>query len=505
MIDISLGDLCIRHAERKPPGAAAVVYPDITLTWHDLARRATQRARQLRALSVMQDDRVVVAVPNSAAFHEVCCAIWKIGATPCIVSHRLPLHEFQAMMVLLEPRLIVGASEALAAGRARIDVDSGLDAFDATPFEGKVATHWKAMGTGGSTGRPKVIVDHAPGRLDGWQDDFRVMLSIRPDSVVLNPGPLSHNAPFLFAHLALFCGCELIGMGRFDAEETLRLIERHRVTWVNFAPTMMHRIWSLPRAVRERYDLSSLQTVWHMAAPCAAWLKQAWIDWLGAERIWELYGGTERYGATILRGDEWLAKRGSVGRIVGDSRIKAIRDDGTDCYADEVGELYFSLADPNVLPSHYIGAEPRRTPEGWYSLGDIGHVDADGYVFLADRRTDLILRGGANVYPAEVEAALEQHPDVAACVVVGLPCEEMGQRVHAIVQPKPGALLGVPELATFLEQRLTRYKQPESYELIDVVLRDEAGKVRRSALRDERVAWLLERRAWPEYQPVQRS
>lgn len=206
MIETSLGDICTRHAERKPPAAAAVIYPEATFTWSELERRVAQRARQLRSLSVMPDDHVVVAAPNSPRFHEVCLAIWKVGATPCIVSHRLPLHEFEPIMALLESKLIVGASEVLAAGRPRIELDASLDAFDATPFAGSVARYWKAMGTGGSTGRPKVIVDHAPGRIDVWQDDFRTLLSMRPDTVVLNPGPLSHNAPFLFAHLALFCG-----------------------------------------------------------------------------------------------------------------------------------------------------------------------------------------------------------------------------------------------------------------------------------------------------------
>jgi bile acid-coenzyme A ligase len=226
-----------------------------------------------------------------------------------------------------------------------------------------------------------------------------------------------------------------------------------------------------------------------MAAPCPPWLKQAFIGWLGPERIWELYGGTERYGRCLIRGDEFLTHRGSVGRISGGAKVKAIREDGEDCAVGEVGELYF-LPPGGVEPSHYIGAEARRTADGWFSIGDLGHLDAEGYVYLADRRTDLILRGGANIYPAEVEAALDEHPAVASSLVVGLPSEDMGARVHAIVQLKPDAPASLGDIHQFLLRRLTRYKLPESYEISGAPLRDDAGKARRTAVRAERLEWL---------------
>jgi bile acid-coenzyme A ligase len=176
--------------------------------------------------------------------------------------------------------------------------------------------------------------------------------------------------------------------------------------------------------------------------------------------------------------------------LSGDAKVKAVREDGTDCAAGEVGELYFLRADINTIPSHYVGAEPKALEGGWRSIGDLGHVDEDGYVFLADRRTDLILRGGANIYPAEVEAALDAHPEVGSSLVVGLPCEDLGQRVHAIVQPKSGEALDVQTLHHFLEARLARFKLPESYEFSGEPLRDDAGKARRSAVRDRRAEWL---------------
>jgi len=253
---------------------------------------------------------------------------------------------------------------------------------------------------------------------------------------------------------------------------------------------MMNRIWALPAAVRARYDLSSLTTVWHLAAPMPAWLKERWIEWLGAERIWELYGGTERIGTTWLNGGEWLAHRGSVGRPVEGTEVRIRGEHGTDCASGEVGEIYLRPASgPN---SHYIGAEANCLEGGWQSLGDIGWLDADGYLYIADRRVDMILRGGANVYPAEVENAFAEHPGIASVVVVGLPDADLGQSIHAILQLHAGEITSgtVEDLLAFLKERLAPYKLPMSFEFVAFPLRDESGKARRSALREERIEWL---------------
>jgi bile acid-coenzyme A ligase len=488
MTRIYLGDLIGRHAAAKAPDAVAIRYPNGVLTWADLDAESTRWARFLRTEGVQQDDLVMVGLPNTTTFHSVSLGLWKLGATPTIVSPKLPPQEFQALARLVRPALIVGG-QAAPSGRPWAPADSDLSRWDPTPFPASLARYWKAMSTGGSTGLPKIIVDHQASDWDP-QVNTGVAVGITSDDVILNPGPLYHNTPFCVTHFGLFNGAAIVGMGRFEPEEALRLIAEHKVTWVSFVPTMMHRIWSLPREVRERYDVSSLKRVWHMAAPCPAWLKEAWIDWLGPEKIFEAYGGTEGFGTTVIRGDEWLKKRGSVGRLSGDAKVKAVREDGTDCAAGEVGELYFLRADINTIPSHYVGAEPKALEGGWRSIGDLGHVDEDGYVFLADRRTDLILRGGANIYPAEVEAALDAHPEVGSSLVVGLPCEDLGQRVHAIVQPKSGEALDVQTLHHFLEARLARFKLPESYEFSGEPLRDDAGKARRSAVRDRRAEWL---------------
>lgn len=247
---------------------------------------------------------------------------------------------------------------------------------------------------------------------------------------------------------------------------------------------MMLRILRVLQEDPDRYDLGSLQSVWHMAAPCPAWLKEAWIELIGAEKITELYGGTEAQALTIINGVEWLEHRGSVGKpTVGE--MKVLDPDGNQHPPGEVGEIYMRPPKGVGVTYRYVGAEPRAR-DGWESLGDLGWMDADGYLYISDRRTDLILTGGANVYPAEVEAALMEHPQVETAVVVGLPDDDLGERVHALVQAD--GELSEDALLAFLGDRLVRYKIPRSFRFVDEPLRDDAGKVRRTQLRDREVS-----------------
>jgi bile acid-coenzyme A ligase len=273
---------------------------------------------------------------------------------------------------------------------------------------------------------------------------------------------------------------------RFDPAGTLRLVERHKGNWLYQVPTMMHRIWRLGDDQRLGFDVSSLQIVCHIAAACPVWLKEKWIDWLGPDAIWEVYSGTEAIAATMIGGREWLAHKGSVGRLMPGSEVRILDDDGRPVAPGAIGEIFFLPAGGKGSTYHYIGAEARTRGE-WESFGDLGRVDDDGYLFLADRRTDLIISGGANVYPAEVEAAIDAHPEVLASVVVGLPDEDLGQRVHAILEVRVGApALELDELRRFLAERLVSYKLPRSLEVTTERLRDDSGKSRRGALRDAR-------------------
>jgi bile acid-coenzyme A ligase len=491
---IPMADVPRWYAERKPADAIAVSHGADALTWEQLERNANRRARAFATKGVKAGDFVAIGLPNSNAFFETTFAVWKCGATPTSLSWRLPRGEAAAVLEILKPALVVGGEEDWNAPNA-LPVNFTADGFSDEPLASPVARYWKAMTSGGSTGRPKVILDHQPAVVDTSAEP---PLGIPLGASLLNPGPLYHNAPFIVSHTALFAGGRVTGLVKFDAEETLRLIEASRVQWVNFVPTMMHRIWALPHEVRNAYDLSSLQIVFHMAAPMPPWLKEKWIDWLGAERIYELYGGTERQGATIISGVEWLAHKGSVGKIGESCRLRIIGEDGHDVAPGETGEIYFLPNDGAGSTYHYLGAEPKRRADDWESLGDIGRLDADGYLYLGDRLADMILRGGANIYPAEVEAAVTAHPEVRSCVVVGLPDPEFGQRVHAILEldENANAQAVADDMGDFLADRLSRYKHPETFESVSVGLRDDSGKVRRTLLRDERATWLKENRAF---------
>jgi bile acid-coenzyme A ligase len=475
------------YANQLGAGATATMHDDEIISWGELARDSTRIALSMKQRGVAAGDFVTLALPNSGMFFKLTFAVWKLGATPHIVSSRLPKDELAAILGVLHPSLLITNSQELNQTFKGVEPDSLLNCRDGN-LPDAVATYWKAMSSGGSTGRPKIIVDHNPAviEIDG---SAMPIMRMPMRGVVLNPGPLHHNAPFLFMHLALFQGNCIVGMKRFDAEEALRLIDKHKVEWVNFVPTMMSRIWRLPDHVRAQYDLSSLQSVWHMAAPMPPWLKQVWIDWLGAARVWELYGGTERNGRTILSGVEWLAHRGSVGRPTSDYIFRVRDAAGRDLPAGEIGEIYMAMANGQHT-YHHIGAESRPCADGLEAIGDFGSFDDDGYLYLADRRTDLILSGGANIYPAEVEGALMEHPGVEVAVVIGLPHEDLGAAVHAIVKVRrewPEAL-NAETLAKFIREKLVLYKNPRSYEFTRQDLRDDAGKVRRSLLREERIA-----------------
>ena len=489
---LPLSDVPRWYAQRKPQGTIAVRHGQDTLTWDELERGANRRARAFAAKGVKPGDFVAIGLPNGNAFFETSFAVWKCGATPTSLSWRLPRGEAAAVLDILKPALVVGG-EADWNAPNRLPADFVPEGFSDEPLDPPVARYWKAMTSGGSTGRPKVILDHHPAVTDTVAP---LPLNIPTGASLLNPGPLYHNAPFILSHYALFGGGQLTGLVKFDAEETLRLIARERVQWVNFVPTMMHRIWALPEDVRNSYDVSSLQTVFHMAAPMPPWLKENWIAWLGPELVWELYGGTERQGSCIISGTEWLAHKGSVGKIGEMARLRILSEDGQDVPPGETGEIYFLNNDGKDATYHYLGAEPKRRTDGWESLGDIGRLDAEGYLYLGDRLADMVLRGGANIYPAEVEAAVSECPGVRSCVVVGLPDPEFGQRVHAIIEPEPGAdgQAIADGMAEFLKDKLSRYKHPESFEIVSAPPRDDSGKVRRTLLRDERAAWMKEGR-----------
>lgn len=461
----------------------AIDHEGRTVTWNDLERRTNRLARAYEALGVGQDDFVTIGLPNSIGFIEACFAAWKLGATPQPISARLPKLERDQIVELGAPALVVGCPAGEYADTPCVPEGFEPDpALSDAPLPERTAVSLKAMTSGGSTGRPKLIVHGAPA---AWDTDIPY-LEIPLQGAMLIPGPLYHNGPFVWAMVAMFRGCTIGLTTRFDAEETLKLIERLRIDTAYMVPTMMRRIWALPEEVRARYDLSSLKALWHLAAPCPAWLKECFIGWLGPEVIWELYGGTEGQGSTTIRGDEWLTHRGSVGRPVATCEMKIVDEDGRTLPAGEIGEVFIRQLDPAARTYRYIGASAKAIDDRWESLGDMGWMDAEGYLYLTDRLSDMILVGGANIYPAEVEAALDAFAGVRSSAVIGLPDEDMGNRLHAIVD-RPEGPADAAAMAAHLRERLVGYKVPKSFEYVDEPLRDDAGKVRRKALREARL------------------
>ena len=464
------------------PDRLAITCGDQSLTRAQLESAANRLARDLASGGVRLGDMVTIALPNSTDWYVAVAACWKAGAIPQPVSARLPERELSAIVALADPAAVIGVTDELVPGRRALPAGYRPDPdLSDDPLPDVISPAWKAPTSGGSTGRPKLIVSGDPA---SFEDGATIRFGA-PDGCMVMPAPLYHNGPIVWSCSAWLYGSHIAVLPRFDAEATLAAIDHYRADTVYLVPTMMKRIWRLPEELRESYDLSSLQAVWHLAEPCPQWLKQVWIDWLGPDRIFELYAGTEAQAATIITGNEWLAHRGSVGRPA--PGTVTIRDaDGTELPAGQQGEVWLhSLRDTPTY--RYVGADARTLPGGWESLGDMGWLDADGYLYLGDRLQDMILSGGANIYPAEVEAALQEHPAVRSVAVVGLPDADLGNIVHAIIEADP-ASVPEAELLAFAAERVARYKVPRSVEYTDQPLRDEAGKVHRGGLRAQRIS-----------------
>ncbi len=479
---LSYGHLLTRLAAEAPE-RIAFVCGDETLSRDQLERRANRTARSWARLGVGLGDRVSLALPNGIELLVGMAASWKLGAVPNPISSRLPPPERAALVERADPALVVGAEPGEFGARPTLPAGSEPDpALPDTPLPDVTAPHERALASGGSSGVPKLILPANPA---AWDPEAASPL-FRARRAVLVPGPLHHAVPFSAAWQGLFGGAFVVVLRRFDAARCLEEIERHRIDRVHFVPTMMLRIWRLPEAERLARDLSSLEFVMTGGAHCPAWLMRAWIDWLGPDVVHEAFGPSERIGGTFISGREWLAHPGSVGRPAVGSRIRILDPESRrELPRGEMGEIYMLPATGPGSTYRYLGAAARRTADGWESVGDMGWLDADGYLYLGDRRSDMILCGGRNLYPAEIEAALDAHPDVRSSAVIGLPDDDLGSRIHALVET--AAPLDAAALRAHLAERLAPWKLPTSFEEVDHPLRDDAGKVRRSALREARL------------------
>jgi long-chain acyl-CoA synthetase len=509
--------------------SAALYFDDLVRDPVTLDERARRLAGGLARLALGEDDVVAVLLRNDPVFADVMLACRIAGVYYCPLNwHFTPselgfiLHDCGARAVIGHRDLLAAAREALPRGVPVLAVGSAADgdagdddacyrnAFDRAavdadasafvpyepwlavqaPYDGPLVAPRGHMGyTSGTTGRPKGV-RRAPvplAELATRQAQMRAVVraayGIEDGCRALVSAPLYHSAPASIAQNALLAGERLVLAPRFDAEQTLALIERHRIDVAYLTPTMYVRLIRLPDAVWERYDVSSLRFVASTGAPCAPEVKRAIIARLGPV-VHETYASTEAGLITLATSADALARPGTAGRPLGDAELKILDDDGRECAPGEIGTIY--ARQPAYADFTYQNAgDARRAIErdGLVTLGDMGYVDRDGYLFVCDRSADMVISGGVNIYPAEIEHALLRLPGVLDCAVIGLPDAEFGERLHAVVQPEPGAVLDVEEMQNALRRVLAGYKIPRTFELTDALPRDDNGKVAKRRLR----------------------
>jgi len=463
------------------PDEPAVTCEGRTLTRGELDKSTNRLARAYAELGVRQGDYVTIVLPNSIEWIQAALAAWKLGAVPQPLSPRLPDAELEGLLDLRPRALLVGRDDPRGVIPSVPSDFIGDSNLPDGPLPEAVSPSWKALGSGGSTGRPKLIEAGGDSRFPGALAGYG--MGAAEGDTQLIAVPLSHNTGMTTATIGLLMRHHLVMMPRFDAAEFLRLIGEHRVSFLVVVPTIMQRLLPVYRADPDSYDLSSVRRLWHVGAACPPAVKEAWIEILGPEAVWELYGGTELQALTFVSGTQWLEHRGSVGVVVA-GEMKVLDDDGNECPPGVVGEIYMRPAPGSAPTYRYIGANA-KSRDGWDSLGDLGYFDQDGFLYLNDRRVDMFTVGGRNVYPAEIESALSAHPNVLSCLAVGIPDEDLGQVPYVIVQAEGLDEAGV---IAFLSERIAPYKVPRRVEFTDTPLRDDAGKARRSAVRDAIIA-----------------
>ncbi|MEV0821061.1 AMP-binding protein [Nonomuraea rubra] len=477
------------------PGRLAVIDTDDTrVTYGDLLARVNQVSHGLRARGLVTGDVVAGVLPNGVDALVMVMATGQIGLYYVPINWHLTgseiayiLGDCDAKVVVTGPDQAVPGAETGTAGLAEGQPS------DAPAGRTSGAVMWYTSGT---TGFPKGVQRGLPGAepeaivpLYTWF--FGEVVDLRPGAEVhLVTSPMYHSAPCAHAQFALHLGHTVVITPRFDPVHILELVERHRVSNAMMVPTMFHRMLQLPADVRSKYDVSSLRQVIHTAAACPVSVKQQIMDWWGPV-LYEYYGSTESTIAFSVKPHDWLARPGTVGRPAPTFEAKIFDDDGAELPPGEPGMIYVKSS----MGSFEYRKDPAKTAASkrgdWYAPGDIGYLDEDGYLFLCDRRTDLIVSGGVNIYPAEIEAALLEHPAVADVAVIGVPDEEWGHNVVALVQPAEGIEPGPELTAELLEHcgpRIARFKHPKVIEYREALPRTPTGKLSRSKVRADYLA-----------------
>ncbi len=498
------------YAVTKPAKPAFVLAESAAaVTYAELDRRAAQLAHLLRGRGCRPGDRIALLLDNHLRFPEVCWAANRSGLHYVPVNTRLTAEEAEFIVTDSGARaLITSAGQGDRAEPLRASchgvvtwlmADGLIDGFE--PYE-KLVEEQPAeplpdetegavmLYSSGTTGRPKGILRPLSGRPPGSTilgHDTRLSnaYDLDGDSVVFIPSPLYHSMGVHRLMMAQSLGATVVAMRKFDAEAALAAVEKYRVTHAAWVPTMLVRLLRLDPGTRDRYDLSSMVAASVGSGPCPDWVTEAIINWWGPI-LTETYGGSEGMGMTRITSEEWLSHRGSVGRpVYGEPHI--LRSDGTEAATGEPGVIYFAEGRPFEYHGDPAKTASVRSAQGWTTLGDIGHLDDDGYLYITDRAADLIITGGANVYPREVEEALLRHPAVEDVAVIGIADDEYGELVKAFVQLRPDHQPGEAlqtELVEFCRRAIARYKCPRVIEFVDALPRYDTGKLYKRRLRD---------------------
>ena len=484
----------------------------VTLCFGDVVRdgdvlreRGLRLAGGLRGFGLREGDVIAVLLRNDPVYVDViqACRIAGIYYVP-LNWHFTPselafiLNDCGARAVIGHVDLLEAAADVLPQDAAVLSVGSGRSFVDyerwlsvQPEYDGPAASPRGHMCyTSGTTGRPKgvrrvqVPIAELPQQQAAAREVARAVYGIEDGCRVVLSAPLYHSAPASIAQNTLLYGERLVVAARFDAEQTLALIEQHRADVAYLTPTMYVRMLRLPDAVWERYDISSLRFVASTGAPCAPEVKRAIIARLGPV-VHETYASTEAGLITLATPADALARPGTAGRPIGAAQVRILDESGRPCAPGEVGTIYCCQpAYPDFIYHNLPEARPAIERDGLVTLGDVGYLDPDGYLFVCDRAADMVLSGGVNIYPAEIEHVLLRLPGVLDCAVIGLPDAEYGERLHAVVQPEPGAVLDPELLATELRRELAGYKVPRTFTVADALPRDDNGKIAKHRLRE---------------------
>ena len=496
--------LGLAHHARVRPDKPALIVGEERRTYGELAARVNRLARALQTAGVGVGAAVGAALHNGCEWFELLNAVGVLGAQLVPIGYRQKGPEIAYMLADSGAKVLLAAADlALEVDRAAAEIGwpderrwvvggggrgRAYEAVLASESDAPLADAFPGGGfntmiyTSGTTGRPKGIerpVDPATAHLS--MVGMARLWDLGPDDVTLVAGPCYHTGPASYAQVHLLIGGIAVIMPQFDAASALALIARHRVTNAFMVPTHFSRMLLLDAAGRARHDLSSIRLVMHSAAPCPAAVKRGIMEVFPPGTVTEFYGASEG-GFTRITAEEWLRKPGSVGTPWPGHAIHILDDRGAALPSGEIGLIYVRAPG---MTFRYRGAEEKTRSafhDGMFTAGDLGWLDEDGYLFIADRRTDLIITGGANVYPAEVESVLAAHPAVADVAVIGVPDVDMGKSVVAIVEPRPGTRVDADELIAFARRDLAHYKCPRRVEFVAALPREPQGKVRKQEL-----------------------